>query len=87
MDETSGRARGGRARAEALSPKARKDIAKKAAAARWDEETPTATHIGELEIGDLKLLPAAGRVTQLSLDFGDEPDTGKGRRPGHKTRH
>jgi hypothetical protein len=55
MDEPSGKAKGGIARAKSLSPKRRKDIAKKAASARWDHETPTATHIGELEIGDLKL--------------------------------
>jgi hypothetical protein len=66
MDEPSGRAKGGIARAESLSPKSRKDIAKKAAAARWDSKIPTATHIGELEIGDLKLpcavLPDGTRV-------------------------
>lgn len=55
MDEPQGRARGGLARAEVLSPKSRKDIAKKAAAARWDNSIPTATHIGELKIGDLNL--------------------------------
>jgi hypothetical protein len=66
MDQIEGRAKGGIARAEALSPKARKDIAKKAAAARWDSGIPTATHIGELQIGDLNLpcavLPDGTRV-------------------------
>jgi P63C domain len=66
MNSPRGRAKGGIARAEALSPKTRKEIAKKAAAARWDSDVPTATHIGELEIGDLKLpcavLPDGTRV-------------------------
>jgi hypothetical protein len=66
MVKPTGKAKGGIARAEALSPKARIDIAKKAAAARWDNAMPTATHIGELEIGDLKLpcavLPDGTRV-------------------------
>ncbi|MDX2263550.1 MAG: P63C domain-containing protein [Hyphomicrobiales bacterium] len=42
-EKPSGRARGGVARAEALTPKARRDIAKKAAAARWGYK---ATHKG-----------------------------------------
>lgn len=54
----SGRVRSGKARALALSDDARRDIASRAAKARWDTETPTATHIGELKIGDL-LLPCA----------------------------
>jgi P63C domain len=66
MDEPTGKAKGGVARAEALSARQRKEIAKKAAAARWDTETPTATHIGELTIGDLTLpcavLPDGTRV-------------------------
>jgi P63C domain len=52
MTEPTGKARGGKARAEALSRKERRDIAKKAAAARWDDSIPEATHIGELQIGD-----------------------------------
>jgi P63C domain len=55
-DVPSGKARGGHARAEALPPETRKEIAKKAARARWDD--PVATHIGELKIGDL-ILPCA----------------------------
>jgi len=66
MEDAAGRAKGGLARAQALSAKKRKEIAKKAAAARWDDDIPTATHIGELEIGDLKLpcavLPDGTRV-------------------------
>lgn len=37
MEEVSGKARGGVARAQRLSPEERKEIAKKAAAARWDD--------------------------------------------------
>jgi hypothetical protein len=58
MEPAEGKARGGVARAEALSKKERKDIAKKAASARWDASIPEATHIGELKIGDL-ILPCA----------------------------
>jgi P63C domain len=58
MDKAIGRARGGVARADALSAKQRKSIAKKAAASRWDASIPVATHIGELKIGDL-VLPCA----------------------------
>ena len=53
-----GRARGAIARAEALTPEKRREIAKKAAAARWNEQIPKATHgtpdqpliIGDTEI-------------------------------------
>lgn len=44
-----GRARGGFARADALSPEQRMAIAKKAAAARWGEKPPTATHRGNFK--------------------------------------
>jgi hypothetical protein len=46
-------ARGGFARAEALSPEERKDIARRAAAARWDPNVPQAAHSGELTIGKM----------------------------------
>lgn len=48
-----GKAKGGKARAEALSPEARREIAVKGAAARWgdDAKIPQATHTGELKIG------------------------------------
>jgi hypothetical protein len=58
VEENSGRAKGGNARAVALTSKQRKTIAKKAAASRWDMSIPVATHIGELKIGDL-VLPCA----------------------------
>jgi hypothetical protein len=46
--------KGGRARAEALSPAERSEIASKAAAARWSP-TPRATHSGILKIADLSI--------------------------------
>lgn len=56
VDVVQGRARGGVARALALSPEERKRIAKEAAAARWSEPSAMrATHTGELSIGDLKV--------------------------------
>lgn len=58
MNEPVGRAKGGKARANSLTAKDRKSIAKKAAASRWDTSIPVATHIGELKIGDL-VLPCA----------------------------
>jgi hypothetical protein len=47
-----GSARGGRARAERLSGEERSAIARQAARARWGTTVLTATHIGELQIGD-----------------------------------
>ena len=44
---------GGLARAEALSPEERKDIAQKAAEARWS--LPKATHLGEITLGERKI--------------------------------
>jgi len=46
---------GGMARAEALSPERRKDIAAKAARARWDSTFPAATHEGVLKIGAIEI--------------------------------
>lgn len=66
MTEPVGKAKGGAARAKALSAEARSDIAKRAAEARWSSKTPKATHTGELEIGELTLpcavLPDGSRV-------------------------
>ena len=46
--------KGGRARAEKLSPERRKEIAAQAAAARWGADLPVAAHAGTLQIGDLE---------------------------------
>jgi hypothetical protein len=55
-EELSGKAKGGFARAEILGPERRQEIAKKAAAARWeDKPLPKATNAGFLPIGELKI--------------------------------
>lgn len=54
-EEDSGRAKGGRARAAALTPAERKEIAQRAAAARWHGDVPRATHEGVIRIGDFTL--------------------------------
>ena len=51
----SGKAKGGLARAESLSAEQRKEIAAKAARARWEGATPTATHEGALHIGNIEI--------------------------------
>lgn len=56
--EITGKAKGGIARAESLTPDQRTEIAKRAAKSRWDGSIPTATHIGELKIGNV-ILPCA----------------------------
>jgi hypothetical protein len=47
-DEITGRAKGGVARAEALSPERKAEIARKAALARWGKDLPYATHEGTI---------------------------------------
>jgi hypothetical protein len=55
-DKPEGKAKGGFARAEVLSPAERREIAKKAAEARWgDKPLPRATHSGVIEIGKAKI--------------------------------
>ena len=57
-DEITGKAKGGVARAEALSSEERKEIGRKGAAARWDNTLPTAicgSIDRPLRIGDLEL--------------------------------
>jgi hypothetical protein len=67
QDETpSGKAKGGVARAEVLTPERRKEISRLAARARWDFRTPTALKTGVLRIGDMEIacavLPDGTRV-------------------------
>lgn len=62
-----GQAKGGKARAEALSPEARTSIAQQAALARWHSEIPRATHEGSLTIGDLTLQCAVVETGQRLL--------------------
>jgi hypothetical protein len=54
-DEIVGRAKGGIARAAALTPERRREIAQKAIAARWNKDVPQATHAGVLTIGDAEI--------------------------------
>ena len=54
MTEKSPNSAGGVARAEKLSPDERSRIAKTAAAARWDKDTPKAEFIGKIVIGDME---------------------------------
>lgn len=51
--ELNRHAKGGMARAQALTPDQRQEIAKKAAEARWQKDLPKATHSGELTIPGL----------------------------------
>lgn len=55
MSESGPQAKGGKARAVALSGEARSEIARKAAVARWSGHLPDATHEGELEIAGMSL--------------------------------
>jgi hypothetical protein len=50
-----GAAHGGKARAEALTPEERKQIARQAAEARWGNAFPKATHTGQLVIAGKEL--------------------------------
>jgi hypothetical protein len=55
MAEDDGRAEGGRARARALSPQRRSEIAKAAAATRWAGPLPQALHEAVIKLGDLEV--------------------------------
>lgn len=95
-DEPIGKAKGGAARAEALSPEERVAIARKGAAARWGDApaVPKALRVGKLEIGDVVIpcavLPDGTRlITQrgmfVALGRHKNPTTGQAaidNRPG-----
>ena len=53
--EAPGRAAGGHARAAALTKEERKDIARRAAEARWSKDMPYATHEGKIRLGDIDI--------------------------------
>lgn len=57
-EEPLGRARGGIARAKALSADVRKEIARKAAETRWAGDIPQASHDGPLNVGGKELMAA-----------------------------
>ena len=83
-EQESGKARGGRARAEALTPDERSEIARKAAEARWAEPIVKATHgspdhplrIGEIEIpcyvleDGRRVIVQRGMMTALDMKQG-----------------
>ena len=55
MDIQSKQAKGGKVRAARLSAEERKDIASRAAEARWGATLPQATHAGELVVGGRRI--------------------------------
>lgn len=55
MNEIIGKAKGGKARADSLSPEQRKEIAKKAASARWDRAIPKAEYVGVIKVGQIEI--------------------------------
>lgn len=65
-EENKKQSKGGYARAKSLSSKERSEIAKQAAAARWNTDLPIATHEGELTLGGVKVtgvvLPNGQRI-------------------------
>ncbi len=66
MATKSGRSRSGEARALALSPERRAEIARKAAISRWDKDLPEAEHEGDFVLGDTAIscavLPNGTRI-------------------------
>jgi P63C domain len=89
MAEATGRAKGGIARAKSLSPERRREIARKAVAARWDE-IKQATHGSEdhpLKISDIEIpcyvledgrrvLQQTGLIQSLNMSHGGSYSTG-----------
>ena len=57
-DKSSNKTKGGYARAEALTPEQRRDIARNAALSRWDSNVPRADFEGDFKIGE-KTISAA----------------------------
>jgi hypothetical protein len=84
MGGVNGKAKGGLARAEALPPERRKEIAKRAAAARWSDPVLQATHgsedhpltIGEIQIpcyvleDGRRVLQQTGLIQSLNMSHG-----------------
>lgn len=57
-DNDNHQSKGGHARRDALTREQRKEIARKAASARWDQDVPRASHEGEFNIGDTVIAAA-----------------------------
>jgi hypothetical protein len=55
MTEGEGRAKGGNARRDKLSPEERREIASNAAKARWSGKIAEATHESQIKLGDLEI--------------------------------
>ncbi|MCB1846309.1 MAG: P63C domain-containing protein [Halieaceae bacterium] len=66
QDKNATKSAGGKARAAALTPEQRSEIAKNAAKERWGTDLPKADYVGELTIGDFEIscavLPDGTRV-------------------------
>ncbi len=66
MTDQTGKAKGGKARAESLSPEQRKTIARQAALIRWDNKLIIASHEGDFNLGNAKIscanLPGGIRI-------------------------
>ena len=86
-DDAQGKAKGGFARAEVLSPKQRKEIASKAAKARWSESLPKALRQGELSLlgkkipcavieGETRILNQAGFLRAIGRARSPKSGTG-----------
>jgi hypothetical protein len=54
-ETVTGRAKGGKARADALPAEKRREIARNAAAARWSKNLRTALYTGDIDIGGFKI--------------------------------
>jgi hypothetical protein len=66
--------KGGKAAAANMTPKERKERAKKAAAARWAKDVPEASHVGDLNVGGI-IIPCAvvvvdGKAVRLLSETG-----------------
>jgi len=66
-DQDTPQARGGRARADALTPEQKKEIARMGAVARWERGTPRATHEGAFVLGDVVVSAAVLPTRQRLL--------------------
>lgn len=94
MAEVTGRAKGGKVRAENLTPERRKEIAMKAVAAKKERAAlPMATHTGTIKIGDLEIpcyvtetkeRVLSGRGMQEALRLVDEESPASGQKPGSR---
>lgn len=67
--EENGKAKGGYARAEALTPDQRSAIAKKAAEARWKTPVPKAEYTGSIAFGDYKVPCAVAEIDGKVIRF------------------